>query len=108
VHLLCGVWGTLAVGLFGNLAGMGQVISQLIGIGAVGAFSFTFALVVWYVLKVTMGIRVSEKEELEGLDIHEHKMHAYPDINGPAYEISLPEKEEVKVPPVPGRIEVFV
>ncbi|QCR22428.1 ammonium transporter [Pontibacter sp. SGAir0037] len=93
VHLVCGIWGTLAVGLFGALAGVDQIISQLIGIGMVGAFSFAFAFVLWYVLKVTMGIRVSEKEELDGLDIHEHKMHAYPDINAPGFEMSLNEKE---------------
>ncbi|MFC6997579.1 ammonium transporter [Rufibacter roseus] len=108
VHLICGVWGTLAVGLFGKLAGTGQFVSQLIGVGAVGAFSFTFAFVVWFVLKVTTGIRVTEQEELEGLDIHEHKMHAYPDINGPAYELSMPEKEEVVVTAVPGRVEALV
>src|SRR5690606_13298989 len=42
VHLICGIWGTLAVGLFGKLAGVGQLVSQLTGIGAVAAFSFTF------------------------------------------------------------------
>ncbi|MBA9075453.1 ammonium transporter [Rufibacter quisquiliarum] len=106
VHLLCGVWGTLAVGIFGKLAGPAQLLSQLVGVGAVGGFSFVFALAVWFVLKVTMGIRVSEQEEVEGLDIHEHKMHAYPDINAPGYEISMPEKEEVLVAPVPGRAPV--
>ncbi|WP_082161686.1 ammonium transporter [Rufibacter radiotolerans] len=106
VHLVCGLWGTLAVGLFGKLAGTQQLISQLIGIGAVAVFSFGFAFVVWYVLKVTMGIRVTEREEIEGLDIHEHKMHAYPDINAPGYEISMPEKEEVLVPQLPARAAV--
>ncbi len=94
VHLICGIWGTLAVGLFGSLAGVDQLISQLVGIGTIGAFSFAFAFVLWYVLKITMGIRVSEKEELDGLDIHEHKMHAYPDINAPGFELSLNENEK--------------
>ncbi|MFD3000960.1 ammonium transporter [Pontibacter toksunensis] len=93
VHLVCGIWGTLAVGIFGALAGVDQFMSQLIGIGVVGVFSFAFAFLVWYVLKITMGIRVSAREEIEGLDIHEHKMHAYPDFNGNSFEISLDEKE---------------
>jgi Amt family ammonium transporter len=93
VHLVCGIWGTLAVGLFGNLAGLDQIISQLVGIGVVGAFSFAFAFTVWFVLKMTMGIRVSEKVEVEGLDIHEHKMHAYPDFNTAGYDISMDELE---------------
>ncbi len=77
VHLVCGIWGTLAVGLFGNLASGAQVISQLIGIVCIGAFCFAFAFAVFYVLKITLGIRVSEEEEIEGLDIGEHKMEAY-------------------------------
>lgn len=81
VHLVCGIWGTLAVGLFGELASATQFISQLIGVIAVGIFSFTFAYVLFLILKVTIGIRVSATEETEGLDIHEHGMHAYPDIN---------------------------
>lgn len=80
VHLLGGIWGTLAVGLFGDLAGMDQVISQLIGIGAVGVFCFATAFLIFFVLKKTVGIRVDEKEEIEGLDINEHSMRAYPDF----------------------------
>ncbi|WP_026966642.1 ammonium transporter [Algoriphagus terrigena] len=80
VHLIGGVWGTLAVGLFGNLAGMDQVVSQLIGIGAVGVFCFAAAFLIFFTLKKTVGIRVDEKEEIEGLDINEHSMRAYPDF----------------------------
>jgi len=80
VHLVGGVWGTLAVGLFGDLAGMNQVFSQLIGIGSVGVFCFATAFVIFYALKKTVGIRVDEKEEIEGLDINEHSMRAYPDF----------------------------
>src|SRR5690606_9340840 len=65
VHLLCGIWGTLAVGLFGNLAGTAQILSQLIGILAVGAFCVTFTFIVFYTLKKTIGIRVPEQEEVE-------------------------------------------
>lgn len=80
VHLVCGIWGTLAVGFFGSLASGAQIVSQLIGILSVGAFCVIFAFIVFYVLKVTLGIRVSEEEEIEGLDIGEHKMRAYPDM----------------------------
>jgi ammonium transporter, Amt family len=93
VHLICGIWGTLAVGIFGALASLDQVISQLVGIGMIGAFTFAFALVAWYVLKLTMGIRVTVDEELEGLDIHEHKMHAYTDLTTPGYEVAKHERE---------------
>lgn len=81
VHLVCGVWGTLAVGLFGNLASGTQFISQVIGIVCVGAFAFTFAYILFYIIKEIMGVRVSATEEIEGLDIHEHSMRAYPDFN---------------------------
>ncbi|MEN3323587.1 ammonium transporter [Mariniflexile soesokkakense] len=80
VHLICGIWGTLAVGIFGDLAGVDQFISQLIGVGAYAAFCLVTAFVIIFTLKKTMGIRVSEKEELEGLDAHEHGMDAYPDF----------------------------
>ena len=80
VHLIGGIWGTLAVGLFGDLAGMDQVISQLTGIGATAVFCFATAWIIFFVLKKTVGIRVDEKEETEGLDINEHSMRAYPDF----------------------------
>ena len=81
VHLICGIWGTLAVGIFGGLASTAQLVSQLIGIVAVGAFAFSFAFGLFYILKITIGVRVSSTEEIEGLDIHEHSMRAYPDFN---------------------------
>lgn len=93
VHLVNGIWGTLAVGLFadpnipiagenalkGLLLGGGltPVLNQLIGIVAVGAFTIVFSLVVWSTLKATLGVRVSPEEELNGLDIGEHGMEAY-------------------------------
>tara|TARA_R100000655_G_scaffold90699_1_gene131330 strand:- start:72 stop:905 length:834 start_codon:yes stop_codon:yes gene_type:complete len=80
VHLICGIWGTLAVGIFGNMAGIDQFITQLIGVGAYAAFCIVTSFIIFYILKVTLGLRVSAKEETEGLDIHEHGMDAYPDF----------------------------
>jgi Amt family ammonium transporter len=80
VHLINGVWGTLAVGIFGDLAGWGQFGTQLIGVAAVGAFCLISSFGIIYTLKKTVGIRVSSEEEQEGLDIHEHGMDAYPDF----------------------------
>jgi len=80
VHLMCGVWGTLAVGIFGNLAGLAQLGYQLAGILAIGAFTVAFCLAVGGLLKATLGLRVDTEEEVEGLDLGEHAMRAYPDF----------------------------
>ncbi len=80
VHLVCGIWGTLAVGIFGELAGWHQLWIQFIGILCVGIFTSIFAAILWFILKKTIGIRVSEEEEINGLDIGEHGMEAYPDF----------------------------
>ncbi len=77
VHLVAGIWGTLAVGIF---CADVSVVTQLIGIVAIGAFVFVSSAIVWYILKLTMGIRVSEKEEHEGLDQHETGLEAYPEF----------------------------
>lgn len=77
VHLACGIWGTLAVGLFGNLAGIDQFYSQLVGVFAYAIVCIATSFLIIFILKVTVGIRVSEKEEIEGLDLHEHGMTAY-------------------------------
>jgi Amt family ammonium transporter len=84
VHLVCGIWGTLAVGLFkidaGLFTGGGikQLIAQIVGILSVGGFTVAFSFIVWYALVAILGgIRVHEEEEVRGLDISEHGMEAY-------------------------------
>ena len=79
VHLICGIWGTLAVGLFGAMASLDQFLTQLTGVAIVGAFCLATSFIILFTIKKTMGLRVSEKEEIEGLDDHEHGMSAYPD-----------------------------
>jgi Amt family ammonium transporter len=74
VHLVCGVWGTLAVGMF---APGKEFLTQLMGVGAVGVASFAAAFMLLYALKATMGLRVTESEERRGLDIDEHGQEAY-------------------------------
>ena len=81
VHLICGIWGTLAVGIFGAMASVDQFINQLIGVGVIGAFSVICAGIIIFAIKSIVGIRVSEEEELKGLDISEHSMDAYADFS---------------------------
>ena len=80
VHLVCGIWGTLAVGIFGKLASGAQFVSQLIGVASYAGICIVSSFLIIFIMKKTVGIRVSEKEELEGLDAHEHGMDAYPDF----------------------------
>lgn len=84
VHLINGVWGTLAVGLFAVDNGLfttgqaGQLLAQAIGIVAVGAWCLVTGGVMFFAIKVVTGLRVSREEELKGLDYHEHGAEAYP------------------------------
>ena len=92
VHLVNGIWGTLALGIFADnkvsnavaafdvTGGMSQFLIQLQGVLYVGAFTFIVSLVVWFALKMTLGIRVTPEEEQEGLDIGEHGNEAYPNF----------------------------
>ena len=83
VHLTCGIWGTLAVGLFNTESGLfygggfAQVIAQVIGIASIGGMTVLLSTIFWFVLKSTVGIRVSAEEESMGLDVGEHGMEAY-------------------------------
>lgn len=76
VHLFAGIWGTLAVGIFGG----GDLMVQIIGIVAVGAFMVVTSAIVWLVLKAIMGLRLSEEEEMAGLDRTELGLEAYPEF----------------------------
>jgi len=84
VHGVCGAFGTLCVGLFHkelglfNGGGMGQTLTQLLGIGTAFVWSFGTSLALFLAIKATIGMRVSAQEEMEGLDMHEHGMLAYP------------------------------
>lgn len=95
VHLVNGIFGTLAVGLWadpsiapvtgpaaGLFAGGGfaQLWKQLVGVATVGIYTFGISMLAWAIIKATMGIRVSPEEEREGLDVGEHGNIAYPDF----------------------------
>ena len=77
VHLFAGIWGTIAVVFSNSDATIG---AQLYGITAIGAFTIIASAILWYIIKITMGIRVTPEEELEGMDLSEVGMEAYPDF----------------------------
>lgn len=84
VHGVCGAWGTLAVGLFAKDVGLfagggaGQLITQATGVAVAFAWAFPLSMAIFLALEYTVGLRVSPQEELEGLDLTEHGMYAYP------------------------------
>jgi Amt family ammonium transporter len=78
VHLIAGIWGTIAVVLTNSDASFS---TQLSGIAIIGAFTFVVSWIVWTILKVTMGIRVTEEQEIAGLDSAELGMEAYPEFS---------------------------
>ena len=88
VHGVVGVWGTLVIGLWGidskggiglfNGGGTEQLISQLIGALAYTLWAAVLAYIFFYILKISIGLRVTKEEEIEGLDIAEHGIRAYP------------------------------
>jgi Amt family ammonium transporter len=80
VHLICGIWGTLAVGIFGAMAGLNQFLIQVAGVGIIGLFCVSTAAIILVTIKATIGIRVSREEEIKGLDLAEHGMDAYADF----------------------------
>ncbi len=77
VHLFAGIWGTIAV----VFSGSATLAAQLTGIAAYGVFTFVGSLVIWLILKATVGIRVSEEAEITGLDMAELGMEAYPEFS---------------------------
>lgn len=81
VHLFCGIWGTLAVGIFGQMASFEQFMVQLACVGIAGLFCVIFGTAITLFVKSILGLRVDEKEELDGLDIAEHGTRAYGDFS---------------------------
>jgi len=77
VHGVVGIWGLIAVCFTNDDASIG---AQLLGLGSIFAWVFVVSLVVWFILKKTIGIRVSEEEEYEGVDIGECGLEAYPEF----------------------------
>jgi Amt family ammonium transporter len=75
-HLVAGIWGTLAVGIFGG----GDLIVQIVGIVAIGAFMVMTSAAAWYGIKMTVGLRVDEEDEVNGLDKTELGLEAYPEF----------------------------
>lgn len=77
VHLVAGIWGTIAVGIFNPDV---TVMAQLKGVVIIGAFVFVSSFIVWKILDLVVGIRVDEETEVNGLDIHETGLEAYPEF----------------------------
>jgi len=78
VHLFAGIWGTIAVVFYNSDA---SLVTQLVGIAAYGIFTFVASAILWFILKATVGIRVSEEAEIAGLDMAELGMEAYPEFH---------------------------
>ncbi len=81
VHLFCGMWGTLAVGIFGNMASFDQFMIQLACIGITGLFCIISSTIITLFVRATIGLRVDKKEEEKGLDLAEHGTRAYGDFS---------------------------
>jgi ammonium transporter, Amt family len=79
VHGVAGAWGTLAAAIF-DITGSASIVTQLIGIATAFVWSFGVSFALFYLIKVTVGMRVSKEEEMEGLDYGEHAASAYPDF----------------------------
>ncbi len=106
VHLANGIWGTLSVGLFAITTAPGGIDkdglffgggfsllgSQIIGVICVGAFTFIASLLAWILIKAVFDLRVTPEQEMEGLDLSEMGMEAYPGEPGGLYEVSQPHR----------------
>ena len=120
VHLVHGVLGTLSIGLFAKSGvagittenglfyggGFSLLGKQALGAGATALFVFPVSLLLWFLIKKTIGLRVSAKEEIEGLDIGEHGNEAYPDFTVLDYTSSPERLEAIEGPAITGSIPV--
>ena len=114
VHLCCGVFGTLCIGIFAEEGvtslstrnglffggGFGLLGVQLLGVLSVGIFTLLTTGAVWFLLKKTIGIRVTPKEELQGLDIGEHGNVAYPDFSPVTEQLAIEEDLPLDIPAI--------
>jgi Amt family ammonium transporter len=96
VHLVCGIWGTLAVGIFSTNPEH-SFFTQAIGVACYGAFTLVCATGLFLAIQATMGLRVSEEEEIEGLDLSEHGMHAW-DVHMGANQFDAPSPSGAYAP----------
>jgi Amt family ammonium transporter len=86
VHLVCGIWGTIIVAasygnnIMPNEAGDPSYVGQLVGVVLTGVFVSIASVIVWMALKLTIGVRASEEEEMAGMDVSEVGLEAYPDF----------------------------
>ena len=113
VHLINGIWGTLAVGLFADPQVAGpdgptgglfitgdfqQFNTQILGIWIVGSISVIFSFIFWQILKFTFGLRVSPEDEFQGLDLSEHGMEAYSEFMDVQGDLFLDREEDPFLP----------
>jgi Amt family ammonium transporter len=109
VHLVCGVWGTVAVGLFSTNPDH-SLGTQLLGVAAYAGFTVVCATILFLGVKATMGLRVNADEETEGLDSGEHAMHAYDFLSSlgrgaapPLPSSVAPMTDETQAEPTPAQ-----
>ncbi len=77
VHGVVGMWGLLAVPIYNANAALG---AQLLGLGSISSWVFVMSFIVWFLIRLTLGVRVDEQQEYEGVDLSECGLEAYPEF----------------------------